>query len=205
VENKKNSLKIEALSFFSETMAILSALPFDKMAHAIADAVESIVMCSGKVVTSGMGKNGNVAEKVASLFSSLGTPSCYLHPAGASHGDVGVVVPTDILMVFSTSGKTREVVETIDLTRRLGIAKVISVTSHPDSPIKGISDIVIDIGIVKEAGHLRLAPTTSIMAMLMVADAIATGCAKTRNFTVEDYSLRHHGGYLGRKCRGEEP
>ena len=207
VDNKSSKSVIEAgaRSFFCETLVLLSSLPFDGMASSVADAIVAVVNCPGKVITTGLGKAGHVAEKAASSFSSLGIPSCYLHPAQSSHGDVGVVEPADILMVFSTSGKTREVIETIGLTRQLGVYKVISVTSHPDSPIKGMSDVVVDIGVVKEAGYLSLAPTTSIVAMLMVADAAATGCAQVRGLTRNDFGLRHHGGYLGRLCRGEAP
>jgi arabinose-5-phosphate isomerase len=116
-----------------------------------------------------------------------------------------VVEPRDVLMVFSTSGKTREVIETVELARKLGVCKVIAVTSHPDSPIRALSDVIIDIGVIKEAGYLSLAPTTSIVAMLIAADAVATGCAKAKGLSKDDFGLRHHGGYLGRKCRGEVP
>jgi len=199
----EDELKLGANVFFAETMLTLSSLPFDSMSEGVAHSVIAICACTGKVITTGLGKNGYVAEKIASLFSSLGTPSCYLHPAQASHGDVGIVVSSDILMVFSTSGKTREVIETINLSRALGISKVISVTSHLDAPIRDMSDIVIDIGIIKEAGYLALAPTTSIMTMLLAADAVVVGCAKAKNLTRGDYGLRHHGGYLGSVARGD--
>ena len=190
--------------FFDDTIATLSKMPFLAMACDVADVVTVITACRGKVITTGLGKAGHAAEKVASSFSSLGVPACYLHPGQASHGDVGVVGSKDILMAFSTSGKTREVIETIELSRQLGVSKVISVTSHPNSPIREASDLVIDIGIVNEAGYLGLAPTTSIVAMLIAADAVVTACAMAMGLTREEFGLRHHGGYLGRKCRGEE-
>lgn len=204
-EDDKLTTESDIKSFFSDTMANLSSLPFDGMAPAVVAAINAICMCDGKVVMTGLGKAGHAAEKAASSFSSLGMPSCYLHPAQSSHGDVGVVEPKDILVAFSTSGKTREVIETIELARQLGVSKVVSITSHPESPIRSMSDIVIDMGIVNEAGYLSLAPTTSIVAMLIVADAVATGCAKAKRLTRTEFGLRHHGGYLGRKCRGEEP
>jgi arabinose-5-phosphate isomerase len=192
-------------SFYRVTRHHLRNLPMYSIIPASVEAITTICRCKGKLITTGLGKAGHAAQKVASSFSSLGVPSCYLHPAQASHGDVGVVSKGDILLVFSTSGKTREVIETVELARKLNVSKVISITSHPESPLMHMSDLVISIGLVPEAGHLGLAPTTSILAMLMAADAIATGCALVKGLTREGYGLRHHGGYLGAKCRGEEP
>lgn len=168
-----------------------------------AEAVEAVILCDGVVATTGMGKAGHVARKVASSLCSLGFPSSYIHPGDASHGDVGVIRPGDVLMAFSTSGKTREVIETIQIARKLDVGKVIAVTSHVDGEVRAISDIVLDMGSVKEAGHLHIAPTTSILVMLVIADMVALTAAYLRSVTLEDYGLRHHGGYLGKKCRGE--
>lgn len=168
------------------------------------DAVEVIAgVHDGKVITTGMGKAGHAAQKSASSLSSLGIPSVFLHPGEAAHGDVGVVRDGDVLLAFSTSGKTREVMETIQFARKLGIKQVISVTSHKDSAIRDVSDIVVDMGPVREAGYLGIAPTTSIVVMLVISDLIAVMAAEARGFKMPDYALRHHGGYLGMKSRGE--
>ena len=204
----KNHQHIE--DFFATTLSAIGNLvddPFLRLTISSSAEVISQMISSGigKVITTGLGKAGHVAEKAASSFSSLGVPACYLHPAQASHGDVGIVQKNDIMIAFSNSGKTREVIEAVELSRRLGISKVIAITAKNDSPIASLSDITIAIGDIKEAGYLSLAPTTSVMIMIMVSDIIATLCAKTIGLTINDFGLRHHGGYLGRKCRGEEP
>ena len=192
------------LDFFESTVASLR-----RIGAPLADspglkaAVEVVSTCRGKVITTGMGKAGHAAQKSSSSLSSLGIPSVYLHPGEAAHGDVGVVSDGDILMAFSTSGKTREVMETIEFTKHLGISKVISITSHKDSAIRDVSDIVVDMGPVREAGYLEIAPTTSIVVMLVISDLIAVMAAEARGFQMPDYALRHHGGYLGMKSRGE--
>jgi len=155
------------------------------------------------VITTGMGKAGHIAQKASSSFSSLGIPSFYIHPGESSHGDIGVVRPGDVLIVFSTSGKTREVVETVDFTRKLKIGKIIAVTSHTDSIIRQKSDITIDMGEICESGYLNIAPTTSIVVMLVIADMLATNAAEMKGFTMEDFYIRHHGGYLGEKSKKE--
>jgi arabinose-5-phosphate isomerase len=172
--------------------------------YMVSDAVDVICSCKGKIITTGMGKAGYAAEKAASSFSSLGMAACYLHPAQASHGDSGIIQNGDVMLALSNSGKTREVIETIQLARNLGIDKVISITSHEASPVRDLSDVIISMGPIQEAGHLALAPTTSIIMMLIVSDMIATISAQRRGLTIQEFGLRHHGGYLGQKCRGEE-
>jgi len=172
----------------------------------ICDACEVVANASKNksiVITTGMGKAGHIAQKASSSFSSLGIPSFYIHPGESSHGDIGVVREGDVLLVFSTSGKTREILETVDFTRRLHIGKVIAITSHPDSVIRQRADITIDMGIIKESGYLQIAPTTSIVVMLVIADIIATNAARINNFTMEDFHIRHHGGYLGEISKKE--
>lgn len=155
------------------------------------------------VITTGMGKAGHIAQKMSSSLSSFGIPSFYIHPGESSHGDIGVVRPNDILIVFSTSGKTREVIETINLTKKLKIGKIIAITSHPDSVVRRKADIIVDMGIIKESGYLNIAPTTSIVVMLIIADIITTIAAEINNFTMKDFYIRHHGGYLGEKSKKE--
>lgn len=192
--NDFEQFKIEAEGFVNHTISFLKKIEITKDFQV---AVDMLSKCNGLVVTTGMGKNGHIARKISSTFSSLSIPSCFIHPGEAMHGDSGVLRKNDILMVVSTSGKTDEIIEIIKVARNLGIKKVISLTSHKDSPIKKMSNIVIDIGEIKEAGYLGLAPTTSTLAMLLVGDILATFSAKEKKITIKDYHDRHHHGYLG--------
>jgi len=200
--NTEQVVAQEVESFLSDTR--LTVRDFS-VPPKLADAVDAACECKGVIVTTGLGKAGHVARKCSSSLCSLGMQSCFLNPAEASHGDIGIIRPDSLLIVFSTSGKTREILETMDLARKLSVGKIIAVTSHLDSPVRAGSDIVLDMGHIKEAGHLGLAPTTSILIMLIIADMLALCCSRVRNLTKEEFGLRHHGGYLGRKCRGEEP
>ena len=164
-------------------------------------AVHCILSSSGKVITSGIGKAGYVATKAASTFCTTGTPSIFLHPGDASHGDVGVCGREDVLLCFSNSGKNREVLETAAFAKKLGVRFVISITSHQESPLAGISDVVLELGPIKEACPFGLTPTASTAAMHAVADALAILVMEARGFTREEFAMRHHGGYLGEKSR----
>lgn len=179
-----------------------------------ADAIASIVItdqfeeamlalkgCSGKIVTTGMGKAGLAARKFASTLCSTGTPAGFLHSGESAHGDLGFIGPDDCVVVFSTSGKTREVIEMIGLARHLGLATVIGITSHPDSELRSCADIILDMGIVDEPCPLGLTPTASIAVMLAIGDALALTLMELKGITRKDYGLRHHGGYLGKKAR----
>jgi len=186
--------------FLNQSLSVLSKI---RVPSNLADAVSAILHCQGTVITTGMGKAGHAARKCSSSLCSLSFKSSYVHPGDAAHGDIGIAGPSDVMLAFSTSGKTREVLETIDFARNLGVGRVVSITSHPDSPIREMSDVVVDMGEVVEAGHLSLAPTTSILVMLLFADMIALVAAEIKGVTREQYGVRHHGGYLGQKCRGE--
>lgn len=181
----------------------VSAISSIKLNGEFSKAIDLFNSCNGKIVTTGMGKAGIAMMKFSSTLCSIGLPSCYLHPGEASHGDLGLLDKNDILFVASTSGKTREVIEIIDLARNIGVKTVIGITSHKDSPIRSKVDCLMDMGEIKEAGHLGLAPTTSILVMLAITDTLALCCSEAKGFTKEDYSMRHHGGYLGQKSRGE--
>ena len=156
-----------------------------------------------KIVTTGMGKAGAAMRKFSSLLCSLGFSSCYLHPGESSHGDLGILEANDVLFVASTSGKTREVLETIQLAKNLGIKKFVGITSHEDSPIRDEVDVCIDMGDLREVGELGLAPTTSILVMLAITDALAIVASEHNGLTKEVYAKYHHGGYLGSAARGE--
>ncbi|HRU06156.1 MAG TPA: SIS domain-containing protein [Candidatus Brocadiia bacterium] len=164
-------------------------------------AVETLKACKGKVLTTGMGKAGLVARKLASTLCSTGTPATFLHPGEAAHGDLGVTAPGDCLVAFSTSGKTREVIEVIKLARGLRLGKVIGITSHPDSEIRGLADILVDMGVIEEPCPLGLTPSASTAVMLAIGDALALALLEAKGVTREMYGQRHHGGYLGHKAR----
>lgn len=157
--------------------------------------------CTGKIITTGIGKAGHIANKFAATLCSTASQAQFLHPAEAAHGDLGAVSPGDILIAFSTSGKSREVLEILELSRHLGIETVIGITSHPDSELRKYSDVVIDMGEIEEACPLGLTPTSSMAVMLAISDALALALMEQNKVSREDYGLRHHGGYLGRAAR----
>ena len=164
-------------------------------------AVSVMQGCTGKIITTGIGKAGHIANKFAATLCSTASQAQFLHPAEAAHGDLGAVSPGDILIAFSTSGKSREVIEILELSRHLGIETVIGITSHPDSELRKYSDVVIDMGEIEEACTLGLTPTSSMAVMLAISDALALALMEQNKVSREDYGLRHHGGYLGRAAR----
>lgn len=165
------------------------------------EAINILYNCKGKVITTGMGKAGIIASKIASTLCSTGTPAAFLHPGEAAHGDLGLLAQGDVIIAFSTSGKTREVIEMLELANHFGIDKIIGVTSHPDSMIRSLCNVVINMGEIEEPCPLGLTPTSSSIAMLAIGDAISIVLMEKKEFTREKYGLRHHGGYLGQKAR----
>ncbi|MBM85977.1 MAG: capsule biosynthesis protein [Rhodospirillaceae bacterium] len=164
-------------------------------------ALNQLQNCSGKVVTTGMGKAGFVAQKFAAILSSTATPAIFIHPAEAAHGDLGMLARGDCIVAFSTSGKTREVLEFIELSRRMEVGAVISITSHRDSGLRELSDVIIDMGVVAEPCPLGMTPTASMAVMSAIGDALALVLMERKEVTREEYGLRHHGGYLGKRAR----
>ena len=164
-------------------------------------AVELIETCAGKIITTGMGKAGFVANKFAAILSSTATPAVFIHPAEAAHGDLGMLAPGDCIVAFSTSGKTREVLEFIQLSRRMNIRSVVGITSHTDSGLRELSDVTINMGVIKEPCPLGMTPTASMAVMSAIGDALALVLMEKKSVTREQYGMRHHGGYLGKKAR----
>jgi arabinose-5-phosphate isomerase len=156
----------------------------------------------GKVIASGMGKAGHVANHIATALSSTGTPSLFIHPSEAQHGDLGVIRENDVLLLLSNSGKTREILELVELTHALhpGIP-VVTITGNPDGPLCKGSQMVLFTGGPDEVCPLGLTPTTSATAMAVIGDVLVVLMMKRIGFTSSDYSKRHHGGYLGQKSR----
>jgi len=166
-------------------------------------AVDLINACKGRVIVTGMGKAGIIAQKISSTLSSTGTPSFFLHPAEAIHGDLGRVTRYDLLLALSNSGETEEVNRLLHPVRKIG-AKVISITGGRNSTLAKSSDIVLNMGRIKEACPLGLAPTSSTTAMLALGDALALTVLKRRGFSREDYARYHPGGMLGRQLMNVE-
>jgi arabinose-5-phosphate isomerase len=157
---------------------------------------------NGKLVTSGMGKAGQIAHNIATTFSSTGTPSIFLHPSEAQHGDLGILQENDVLLAISNSGKTREIIELIDLKNNLyPQIPVIVITSNENSPLAQKADCFILTGAPEEVCMLGLTPTTSTTMMTVIGDALVVLLMGKINFNVSDYAKRHHGGYLGMKSR----
>lgn len=158
----------------------------------------------GKVIASGMGKAGQIAENIATTFSSTGTPAVYLRPSEAQHGDLGVIRENDVLIVLSNSGKTREIIELVQLTHNLYEAvPLIVITGNPDGELPKIAEVSLFTGNPKEVCALGLTPTTSTTTMTVIGDILVVLEMKKIGFTHADYAKRHHGGYLGQKSRNE--
>ena len=156
----------------------------------------------GKLVTTGMGKAGQIAVNMATTFSSTGTPAAFLHPSEAQHGDLGMVQENDVLLMISNSGKTREIIELIDLARGLhGKISIIVITSNEESVLAQEADVCLLTGNPKEVCTLGLTPTTSTTTMTVIGDVLVVLLMKKIEFSNADYAKRHHGGYLGHKSR----
>jgi len=168
---------------------------------AFEQAVRAMQACTGKILTTGMGKAGHIARKFAATLCSTGTPAAYVHPGEAAHGDLGLVALNDCIIAFSTSGKTNEVIEMLELGRHLGLQTIIGITSHPDSRLRELADIIVDMGIIEEPCPLGLTPSASIAVMLAISDALALTLMQVKGISAHDFGLRHHGGYLGRRAR----
>jgi len=163
-----------------------------------ADAVERVVACTGLVVVTGVGKAGLVGQKISATLASTGTPSLFLHPTEAMHGDLGRIRDRDILLAVSNSGESAEVIALLGPARKLG-ASIVALTGETDSTLARHADCVLDIGRVQEACPMNLAPTASTSAMLALGDALAMVVLQERKFGREDYALFHPAGTLGRK------
>ena len=185
-----------------EAQAVLNIPVTDAFEKAVDLIVEQVHRRKGKLVTSGMGKAGQIAMNIATTFCSTGIPSVFLHPSEAQHGDLGIVRPNDIMLLISNSGKTRELVELVNLTRGLVPAmKFIVITGNPESPLAAEADVCLPTGAPKEVCPLGLTPTTSTTVMTVIGDILVVGTMKRIHFTNKDYAKRHHGGYLGSKSR----
>lgn len=161
-------------------------------------ACELILACGGRVVVTGMGKSGHIGNKIAATLASTGTPAMFVHPAEASHGDMGMITPPDVVLALSNSGGTREVLTLLPLLKRMGVP-LISMTGNRESVLAQTADVDLDVSVTQEACPLGLAPTSSTTASLVMGDALAIALLESRGFTAEDFAFSHPGGTLGRR------
>lgn len=181
-----------------ESQAILNIPVGDEYEKAVELIVRQVHELKGKLITSGMGKAGQIAMNIATTFSSTGTPSVFLHPSEAQHGDLGILQEHDLFLLVSNSGKTRDILELADLSRRLDpTLKFIALTGNTDSPLARLANVVLSTGNPEEVCALGLAPTTSTTVMNVIGEVLVVETMKKIDFTVEEYNKRHHGGYLG--------
>jgi arabinose-5-phosphate isomerase len=179
-----------------EARAILDLIP--RLHDGFDLAVETLHACRGRVVVTGMGKSGLIGTKIAATFSSTGTPSVFLHPAEAVHGDIGMVVPGDVVLAISHSGETEEIVRLLEILKRLDVS-LIALTGTHESTLARHALICLDVGIEQEASPLGLVPTASTTAALAMGDALAMALVERRGFTLEDFARYHPGGRLGKR------
>jgi len=162
------------------------------------ESCDTVLNCKGRVVVMGMGKSGHIGNKIAATLASTGTPAFFVHPGEASHGDMGMITPDDIVLALSNSGESGEIKTILPLIKRMGIP-LISITSNPGSTLAQFSDYNLDTGVTKEACPLNLAPTSSTTAQLALGDALALAVLEAKGFNAEDFAFSHPGGNLGRK------
>jgi arabinose-5-phosphate isomerase len=161
-------------------------------------ACELIVACTGRVVVTGMGKSGHIARKIAATFASTGTPAFFMHPAEASHGDLGMITPDDVVIALSNSGETDELLMILPVVKRKGVP-LIAMSGKTQSSLARLSDVHLDVSVSREACPLGLAPTASTTAALVMGDALAIALLEARGFTSEDFAASHPAGSLGRR------
>ena len=188
----------ETLQIEGDAILNLKRNLINKNAEQFAHAVELLLGCKGRIVVSGIGKSGHIGKKVAATFASTGSPAFFVHPAEASHGDLGMVTQYDVFVAFSNSGETSELTAIVPIIKRTG-AKLIALTGNPTSSLAELADAHINVGVEKEACPLNLAPTASTTAALAMGDALAVALLDAQGFRPEDFARSHPGGSLGRK------
>lgn len=179
-----------------EAQSILRLI--DRLDERFERAVQMVLSCKGRVVTTGMGKSGAIARKVSATFASTGTPAFFLHPAEGVHGDLGMVTGEDVVLALSTSGETDELLAILPALKRIGV-QLIAMVGRTESTLAKAADVVLDVSVEREACPYNLAPTASTTAMLAMGDALAITVMQERRFTPEDFAVFHPAGTLGRR------
>lgn len=196
---RANNLEVMTLAkqvFETEGQALTHVA--SKLDDQFVKAVDLLLGCKGRVVVTGMGKSGHIANKIAATLASTGTPAFFVHPGEASHGDLGMITRGDVVIAMSNSGETQEVLALLPMLKRFDIT-FIAMTGKPSSTLAKAADAHLDIGVEKEACPLGLAPTSSTTATLAMGDALAVAALQSRGFTAEDFALSHPGGTLGKR------
>lgn len=187
-----------------ESQAILGIPVTDAYDRAVELIHKHVHLLGGKLVTSGMGKAGQIAMNIATTFSSTGTPAVNLHPSEAQHGDLGVLQPNDVMLLISNSGKTSEIIDLVHLAHNLyPQLPLIVITGNPDSELGRLANATLSTGGAPEVCPLGLTPTTSTTMMTVIGDVLVVNMMKLIGFDRHQYALRHHGGYLGTVSRGD--
>ena len=194
--SKQDNIKVAKNVLKVEGEAVLSLI--ERINENFDEGINAIRNCGGRVIVTGMGKSGLISQKIAATLSSTGTPSLFMHPGEASHGDLGMVTKEDIILAISNSGETYELIQIIPAFKRMGI-KIIAMVGRQNSTLTELADIYIDTSVEQEADTLELAPTASTTATLAMGDALAVALLENRGFKAEDFALLHPGGTLGKR------
>ncbi|MCL4132592.1 UNVERIFIED_CONTAM: hypothetical protein GTU68_039846 [Idotea baltica] len=189
IESARDVLNIEAAAITKQ---------LDYLGDSFNSACEKILTCEGRVIVTGMGKSGHIANKIAATLASTGTPAFFVHPGEASHGDLGMITPKDLVLAISNSGETPEVLTILPIIKRMDIP-LIGLASAPDSSLAKLSDVYLNIVIEQEACPMNLAPTASTTTTLAIGDALAIAVLNARDFNEQDFARSHPGGSLGRR------
>lgn len=193
---KENLIEIAKRVLQTESEAVMALQ--QRIGEPFLKALEMLYECKGRVVVTGMGKSGLVAKKIAATLASTGTPSFFLHPAEASHGDLGMVTSKDIVIALSNSGETKELVELIPFLKRFNLS-LIAMTGNPNSTLARSADINIDVSVKEEACHIKMIPTASTTAAMAMGDALAVALLSLRGFQESDFAFLHPGGTIGKR------
>ncbi len=196
IEQKQQQLALAREVLHIEADAIVSMA--QRLGDAFLAAIDLVLACPGRVIVTGIGKSGHIGRKIAATLASTGTPSFFMHPAEAAHGDLGMVTTRDVILALSNSGESDEIIALLPALKRKGIA-IIAMTGRPQSTLAQEADVHLDVAVDKEACTLGLAPTTSTTAALAMGDAVAVTLLDARDFKPEDFALSHPGGSLGRR------
>ncbi len=192
----------DSLIALGQRVLTLEAETLSALAHSLdasfADACRLLFACEGRVVVVGMGKSGHIGNKIAATLASTGTPAFFVHPGEASHGDLGMITPEDVVLAISHSGETAEILTILPIIKRMGV-RLLALTGTPGSSLAHQADVHLPVMVTKEACPLDLAPTASTTAALAMGDALAIALYETRGFTPEDFARSHPGGRLGRR------
>ena len=191
---------IRTLEIEGEGLAALRGLLASRMAGAFAEAVGILAATKGRVIVTGIGKSGHICQKVAATFASTGTPAFFVHPSEASHGDLGMITPADVVLAMSWSGETVELKNIVTFSRRFSVP-LIAMTSKADSALGRSSDVVLELPKAKEACPNGLAPTTSTTMQLALGDCLAIALMQAKGFTAHDFKVFHPGGSLGAQLK----